>query len=443
MTPLDVVLATWTFDLGGTEKSLINHAYAFDRERVRPRAVAVGPAGRRAAELEAAGIPFASADGDLDRLTELVRGADVVHVSRGGLVDPEIPEARRRAGVPVLIETNVFGLFDASPDEPAFDCHLFMSQMCAMRYRRQRGIDPDAFFARHRALYNPIDVDRLRALAPDDKRAAREALGLDPDRPTVGRIGRADDRKWSPILIAMLPTLLRLVPDAQVVLVGLTDERRKQLRRLGLEDRVVALEPTPDEERLATFYAALDVLAGTAVIGESFGVSLAEAQALGIPVVTSSTPWADNAQVEVVRHGETGLVANHPRPFGEAVARLLADDAERAAFGARARAHADRHFAAGPVTRQLERLYESLVRDGAATPEWEPDAAQLAAFEAGYPRLAATQLRPLTPRERAEAKATNLGERAGWLLRDARANPALQARAVAGMVRARLSRPGS
>jgi glycosyltransferase involved in cell wall biosynthesis len=441
MTPLDVVLATWTFDLGGTEKSLINHAYAFDRARVAPRAVAIGPAGRRAAELQEAGIPFAAADGDADRLAELLRGADVVHVSRGGLHDPVLPEARRRAGVPVLIETNVFGLYDAGPDEPDFACHLFMSQMCAMRYRQLRGIDHTTFFERHRALYNPIDVDRLRALAPGQAEA-RAALGLDPDRPTVGRIGRADDRKWSPILIAMLPTLLRLVPDAQVVLVGVTPERRRQLRRLGLEDRVVMLEPTPDEQRLATFYAALDVLAGTAVIGESFGVSLAEAQALGIPVVTSSTPWADNAQVEVVRHGETGLVANHPRPFGEAVAQLLSDPEQRAAFGARARAHADRHFAAGPVTRQLERLYEGLVRDGRAPAEWEPDAQQLAAFEADYPRLAATQLRPLTPRERVEARTTNLAERVGWLLRDAREDPVGRLRSIPAMVRAKLRAAG-
>jgi glycosyltransferase involved in cell wall biosynthesis len=440
MAPLNAALVTWTFDLGGTEKSLLNHALAFDRARVVPRAIAISAPGRRAAELQDAGIPVASAGNDLATLTALLDGVDVIHAGRGGLHDPLLPAARRAAGgTAVMVETNVFGLYDTSPDERDFACHLFISQMCAMRYRQAVGLDHDAFFARHRVLYNPIDVDRLRALAPPP-RAARAALGLDPDRPTVGRVGRADDRKWSPILIAMLPTLLQLVPDAQVVLVGLTDERRHQLRRLGLEDRVVALEPTADEAKLATFYAALDVLAGTAVIGESFGVSLAEAQALGVPVVTSSTPWADNAQVEVVRHGETGLVANHPRPFGEAVARLLRDPAERAAFGERARAHVDRHFAAQPVTRRLEDLYESLVRDGVAPAAWEPDAAQLRAFEADYPRLAATQLRPLTRREATEARAANLTERAGWLLRDAREDPVGRLRAMPAMVRAKLRR---
>jgi glycosyltransferase involved in cell wall biosynthesis len=438
MAPLNAALVTETFDLGGTEKSLLNHALAFDRTRVVPRAIALVEPGRRATELEAAGVPVACAHGDLGRLTELLAGVDVIHAGRGGLYDPLLPAARRAAGAnAVMVETNVFGLFDTSPDERDFACHLLISQMCAMRYRRAVGLDQDAFFARHRVLYNPIDVDRLRALAPPP-REARIALGLDPDRPTVGRIGRADDRKWSPILIAMLPTLLRLVPDAQVVLVGLTGERRRQLRRLGLEDRVVAIEPTPDERELATLYAALDVLAGTAVIGESFGVSLAEAQALGVPVVTSSTPWADNAQVEVVRHGETGLVANHPRPFGEAVAQLLSDPQQRAAFGERARAHVDRHFAAGPVTRRLEDLYESLVRDGRAPAAWEPDAAGLAAYEADYPRLATTQLRPLTRREQAEARATSLAERIGWLLRDAREDPVGRLRAMPAMVRAKL-----
>ena len=441
MTPLNAVLVTETFDLGGTEKALLNHALAFDRARVAPRAVAIDALGRRAGEWEAAGIPIACAERDLARMAALLEGADVIHVGRGGLSDPFLPAARRAAGCTApLVETNVFGLYDASPDERDFACHLFISQMCAMRYRRLVGYEQDAFFARHRVLYNPIDVDRLRALAPAP-RDARVALGLDPDRPTVGRIGRADDRKWSPILIAMLPMLLALVPDAQVVLVGLTDERRQQLRKLGLEDRVVAIEPTPDERRLAMLYASLDVLAGTAVIGESFGVALAEAQALGVPVVTSSTPWADNAQVEVVRHGVTGLVANHPVPFGEAVAQLLSDPVRRARFSVQARAHVDAHFAAGPLTRQLEQLYEGLVHDGRAPDTWDPDAAQLAAFEAGYPQLAATQLRPLTRREQLQARTTSVAERAGWLLRDAREDPVGRLRAVPAMVRAKLRNP--
>jgi glycosyltransferase involved in cell wall biosynthesis len=441
MAPLDVVLVTHTFDLGGTEKSLLNHALAFDRERVRPRAVALGLPGRRDRVLEAAGIPVACAHGDADRLVDLLRGADVVHVSRGGLAEPMLPRARQEAGVPVIVETNVFGAFDTSADEAEFGCHLFMSQMCAMRYRRAVGLDHAGFHARHRVLYNPIDVERLRALAPEPH-AARAALGLDPGRPVVGRIGRADDRKWSPIAIAMLPELLRRVPDAQLLLVGLTPERRRQLRRLGLEDRVHAVEPTADEERLATLYAACDVLVNASAIGESFGVSMAEAMALGIPVVTSSTPWADNAQVEVVEHGRTGYVANHPRPFAEAAARLLTDPAAREAMGATARRRVDERFAAGPVTRQLETLYEALVRDGRAPQEWSPSADELEAFERGYPQRAATQLRPLTRRERLEARAAVLAERAQWLARDVREDPVDRLRVIPARLRARLRRAG-
>jgi glycosyltransferase involved in cell wall biosynthesis len=439
MAPLEVVLATDTFDLGGTEKSLLNHALAFDRTRVRPRAVALSEPGRRAADLEAAGIPVTHASLRPDRLAELLRGADVVHVGRGGLADAMLPAACRAAGVRGLVETNVFGLVDTSPDERDFACHLFVSQMCAMRYRRAVGLGHDAFHERHRVLYNPVDVERLRALAPEPA-AAREALGLDPDRPTVGRIGRADDRKWSPMAIAALPTVLERVPGAQVLLVGLTPERRRQLRRLGLEQRVTAVEPTADETRLATLYAACDVLVSASMIGESFGVALAEAAALGIPAVTHSTPWADNAQVEVVEHGRTGLVADHPRPFGEAVALLLADEGRRRALGDEARRRADERFGAQPLTRRLEALYEGIVRDGRAPGEWQPDARGLAAFEREYPALARRQLRPLTRREALESRATVLADRARWLARDAREDPVGRLRGVGGMLRARLRR---
>src|SRR4051812_40739349 len=136
MAPLEAVLVTHTIDLGGTEKSLLNHALAFDRTRVRPRAVALSEPGRRAPDLEAAGIPVAHASLSPERLVACLRGADVVHVWRGGLSDPMLPAACREAGVRRLVETNVFGLVDTSPDERDFACHLFMSQMCAIRYRR-------------------------------------------------------------------------------------------------------------------------------------------------------------------------------------------------------------------------------------------------------------------------------------------------------------------
>lgn len=420
--PIELAIVVHELSIGGTAKTAVNHALAHDPSRVTPRVIEILECGDRAADLQAAGVPVASACNDEQRMAELLAGAEVVHVHRPGAVDPLVPAAVRRAGVPHLVETNVFGQIDASRDEAQFDCHLFPSQMCALRYQQSVGLPAADFAERHRVSYNPIDVDRLRHLAPP-VREAKVQLGLDPDRPVVGRIGRADDRKWSPIVIDMLPRLARLVPDVQVLLVGVTAAKRRRLGRRELSGRTTICEPTTDERRLATFYAACDVVASASSIGESFGVSIAEAMALGKPVVTTSTPWVDNAQVEVIDPGVTGYLANHRRTFAEAVAELLLDDERRSAFGAAGAAKAQRLWDVAPLTRQLENLYEHLVADGGAPATWTPSPAEYAAFAADYDRRQAQQFRPLTRRESMEARGALVAERSGWLARDVIADP--------------------
>lgn len=417
---LDVVHVVHQLGEGGTAKGAVTHAAAHDRARVAPRLVEILAGGKRIPALREAGFSAESAGNDERRLADLLRGADIVHVHRPGGPEPMIGRALRAAGVPVVVETNIFGQHDPTPDERAFACHLFISQMCALRYR-PLAADND-FHARHRVSYIPIDADGIVAMAAPREEARRQ-LGLDPARPVIARVGRADDRKWSPIVLDMLPRLLELVPGVQFAATGLTPALRRRLRRLGVEDHVVELPGDVDEARLMTYHAAADVYVTASSIGESFGVSIAEAHALGIPAVTNSTPWVDNAQVETIEHGVTGYLASHARAFAEAVAALLRDDALRTRFGAAAAERCRRLWDARRLTAQLEELYEHLTRDGHAPEAWSPSRAQFEQFCADYPRLSAQEFRPLTRREQLEVRAAVVSERGRWLARDVLADP--------------------
>lgn len=441
--PLELAVVCNSFGMGGAAKAAVTYALHHNRTRVRLRAIALTELGVRAAELKAGGIEVVCAQDDPDRLAQQLRGVDVVHVHRFGSVEPLLPAACRAAGIEGLIETNVFGWRDTSPDDDQFSAHLHISQMCAMRYRKRASLDLEAFHSRHRTLYYPVDIDALRADAPS-RAEAHALLGLDPGRPTVVRIGREDDRKWGDILVEMVPHLLRLVPDVQVVLVGATPHRRAQLRRLGVLERVRCLPSSSEPRRVAACYGAADVFASASSIGESFGLAIAEAMAVGVPVVTSSTPWVDNAQVEVVDNGVNGWVANHPRAFAEAVADLLGDERRRLAFGAAAAEKVSASWHPAKLTRELERLFEAVSATGLPPPEWTPGIAEQAAFEADYPRRAAAQFRALSPREQREASWAVLRERAGWAWRDLRADPVSGGRTLAGLALARLAsrRPG-
>jgi glycosyltransferase involved in cell wall biosynthesis len=425
-----------TLSLGGTEKGLVSFATRLRKSGWDIRAVGVGELGPRAAELEAAGVPVSCAKGDEARLAELLSGAQVVHVFRHGAAEALVPAASRRAKVPHLVETNIFAHVDRSPDREQFDCHLFLSIESVLAYRRRaRDSSPD-FHRRHRAQSAPIEHQELRALAPEP-REARRLLGLDPDRPVVGRVGRDADLKWRNLLVDMVPQLVELVPDVQLLYVGATPAKVDRLRKLGLLDRATLHDPSPDAARLAGFYAACDVFASAAEIGESQGLGLGEAMALGVPVVTCSTPWADNAQVQFVEHGKSGWFASHPRSFAEAVADLLLDPGRRAAFGEAGRAEVERTLSAGPLTEQLAGLYTALLAGEGPPPDWIPGERAVDTFAADYPRLARVEFRPLTARERAEVMAERSRERLVRIAAAARARgPAAVRDKLAGLVRA-------
>src|SRR5438552_2408622 len=111
--------------IGGTEKGLVNHARALDRDRFEIRALAIHASGPRQAQLEAAGIPVECAHSDREQLVSALRDVDIVQVFRQGNTELLLPDAARDAGVPFLVEWSMFGQVDRSPQESYFSCHLF------------------------------------------------------------------------------------------------------------------------------------------------------------------------------------------------------------------------------------------------------------------------------------------------------------------------------
>jgi glycosyltransferase involved in cell wall biosynthesis len=405
-----VVLASNLLGLGGTERGMTTQALALDRDRFEVRVLGVFGSGPQRSPIEKAGVRVDVGDGRLERLVEVLRGVDLVVHLRQGKAAPLLPAACRAAGVPHLVDWNIFGQVDRSPDERQFACHLFISKMVQLRYRGWVRDGSAGFHDRHRVHYLPIDAG-LRDRAPD-RREARQRLGLDPDRPVVGRTGRPDELKWRNLLVDMVPPLLCAVPDVQLLFVGAPSTKVERLRRLGVLDHCMLAEQTLDEDRLAAFYAACDVFVSASEIGEAQGLANLEAMSLGVPVVTCSTPWADNAQVEFVENGETGLIANHPRPFADAVAALLLDTGLNRRLGGNASALVHRLFDPGAQARQLERLFTSLLSDGRVPADWTPSPAEVDAFAPEYARRSRLEYRPLRLRERVQARATRGRERA-------------------------------
>ncbi|MBU1041336.1 MAG: glycosyltransferase family 4 protein [Proteobacteria bacterium] len=308
--------------------------------------------GPRAAQLRQAGLatyvgpPLARALGTFQ--------PDVIHVHRAGWPEPEFLRPLRdylaTRPATVVVETNVFGRHDPSTAGRAIDCHLFVSNFCAERYARHTGIL--THWPEYGVLYNPVDTDFFASALPG---------GPSFDASIVGRISRPDPGKWSRLALDILPLLARSAPDFRYRVIGGIAEAEAYVRQHGLEAQVEFLPPVSTDAELAAFYGGLAVLAHANDTGESFGLVIAEAMACGLPVVTHPAAGErDNAQLELVDHGVTGLVAETAEQYAQAVGWLLSHPAEARAMGQAGRDKAQRLFRAQDVAARLGGMYLEL-----------------------------------------------------------------------------------
>lgn len=156
------------------------------------------------------------------------------------------------------------------------------------------------------------------------------------DTPTILYLGRLKRYKGIDHLIALMPTISRLVPGARLKIAGAGDFREDLeglVVRLGLKSNV-EFEGTVSERRKVELYqeAWVACLPSTK---EGFGLTIPEAALCETPTVGYDVPGVRDA----IRAGETGLLV----PYGDrtalcnAVCNLLADDVRRARLGRAAR----------------------------------------------------------------------------------------------------------
>jgi glycosyltransferase involved in cell wall biosynthesis len=345
--------------LGGTEKTAcllargLLHSGRFETALWSPRD------GPRASALRESGVTLFLGG---DAATALLRFApQIAHLHRPGWPQSEFMR-QVRAGLrflpdgtrlPHIVETNVFGRHDFSPGGKLIDCTLFVSHFCAERFAAVE--NRRIAMPRYGVLYNPVDTDFLgsHCLAPERR---------DYGKPVLGRISRPDKGKWSRLALDMLPRLARIRPDFCFHVAGGIPEAEAFVREHGLEDRVRFLAPVQDEKELAAFLDVLSVFAHANDTGESFGLVIAEAMAAGLPVVTHPCEGLkDNAQLELVEHGITGLVAQSAEEYAFAVAWLFEHPEEARRMGRAGREKARRLYAADVVVRELEAVYDALL----------------------------------------------------------------------------------
>jgi glycosyltransferase involved in cell wall biosynthesis len=347
-----------SLSLGGTEKAALVWSRMLSKtdqiQSVRVVSLADGP---RKNQFEEQNIPVhvcTNSNGFSEMISEL-ENCDVIHSHcpgyhhSGDILGAALQKIGRK--IPV-VQTNIFGKLENPQENEWTDFRCFISWTSCVQAANRAQMALDLEFFRHQsvAVYPVVDpFETVSELILSSEAAAfRKDLGLSPADVLFGRFSRPEPNKWSPLAVQAFlrakqqDTRLRLLlrePPPKVAKNLITAGKAVWGGYSKPSDSapIVLLPATPDPHELCVSQMACDAILHTSSIGESFGYGIAEPMALGKPVITNSVPWHDQAQIELVRHGECGFIASTVPSMKAAILKIGESAAQRAACGMAAR----------------------------------------------------------------------------------------------------------
>ncbi len=301
-------------------------------------------------------------------LVAAVARADLVHV-HGLWTLPGWVAARRarRAGVPVVISPR--GMLD-----PGSVGRRAWRKRIAYGVIERWNLGSAAFL--HATSEAEADALRLWApgvsvvtlpngvdgpdTAPAAAGAPRRRLGIPAAAPIVTFLGRIHPIKRLDLLAAAFDRVRAMRPDAHLVVAGSDEggERKRLEPRFAVAGTHVHWPGEVGGADKWELLADSDCLV-LCSDSESFGTSVAEAMAAGLPVVvTHSCPWG---VVEAERCGF--WVPQEASAIAGAVVTLLDDPAKACEMGARGKALAQRTYSWDSIGRAMAERYRSAAAD--------------------------------------------------------------------------------
>jgi glycosyltransferase involved in cell wall biosynthesis len=204
-----------------------------------------------------------------------------------------------------------------------------------------------------------MDLERYLALARHPG-ALQRRLGLPPDAVLVGIVARLVRIKGHGIFLEAAARLAQRVARVHFIVAGDGELRGSLERRIGelsLAGRVHVLGWQRD---LESVYADLSC-AVLSSLNEGLPTALIEAQAAGVPVVATRV----GSVAEIVEDGVTGFLvpAEDAGGLARRIEQVLADPAEAARLGERARERVRARFGVDRLIADVDRLYSSLLRE--------------------------------------------------------------------------------
>jgi len=221
--------------------------------------------------------------------------------------------------------------------------------LCVSQFIRNKAVE--AGFPEPKLLVHYIGIDRrLFDYVPSQT-----------DRKSVLFVARLVEKKGCSYLLEAMAGVQKRHPDAELIVVGSgpqSSSLAEQAKKLSLRCRFLGAQPQSTIHRLLQSARVFCVPSVTASTGDSEGLGMvfAEAQAMGVPVVS----FQHGGIPEVVRHGETGLLApeRDTATLAQHIERLITDDQLWEQYSRAGVAWVQRQFDLEEQTRKLEEIYK-------------------------------------------------------------------------------------
>jgi glycosyltransferase involved in cell wall biosynthesis len=201
-------------------------------------------------------------------------------------------------------------------------------------------------------IYNGIKLDGIKENSQGSN--IRKEFGINDGEILIANIGRLSKQKGHRYLIEAVDLLRREIDNFKILLVGkgeLEEELRKQVKELNLEDYIIFTGFRTD---IYNIMSQIDFLLHTA-LWEGFGFVIAEAMAVGKPVV--STDVSNIA--EVIVDGESGYLAEskNPQDIADKVIKMIKDKNLWLEMGSLGRRIVKEKFTFEDKVKELESVY--------------------------------------------------------------------------------------
>lgn len=189
---------------------------------------------------------------------------------------------------------------------------------------------------RYEVFYNAINAERY-IYSPNTSHQAREQLHIPADAFVVGHVGRMDAAKNQSYVIDVFEELHRVHPKSHLILIGngpLRDVLKQKAETYGLNDVIHFLGIRSDVPELLQ---AMDCLLFPSLF-EGLGIATIEAQAAGLPVLSSSNVPKESAITNLV---EFMTLDESPHKWAEKLWQMVQMNKRRNTYNEIVAAHFD------------------------------------------------------------------------------------------------------